>query len=137
MEQDIAKVQKLLSVNVEALTLLSLLFIKEYHNVEGTQLINISSTAGYKLTSPVVVYSASKFYVSTFTENLALHLEKNQSKIRAKVLAPSVTETEFQGKSVDYDENFEKYHTSDQMADLLIELYDSNEVVGSLKRFHV
>lgn len=38
-----------------------------------------------------VTYCASKFYVSAFTEGLALELEANQHQLKAKVLAPAAT----------------------------------------------
>ena len=63
----------------------------------------------------------SKFYVSAFTEGLALELEANQHQLKAKVLAPAATKTEFgqvatDSKEYDYDEHFAKYHTSEEMA---------------------
>ena len=34
----------------------------------------------------------------------------------------------------DYDKSFGSYHTSEQMADFLLQLYDSSEVVGTVNR---
>ncbi|MNC37377.1 short chain dehydrogenase [compost metagenome] len=82
-----------------------------------------------------VAYSASKYYVSAFTEGLAKELELKGAKLKAKVLAPAITETEFVKKSIDVEEfdykaNMPKYHTAEQMAGFMVELYDSNDVVG-------
>lgn len=141
--QDLKKVEAMLRLNVEALTILSSLFVRGYRDVEGTQLINISSAGGYTLVPAAVTYCAAKFYVSAFTEALAWELKEADSKMQAKVLAPAATKTEF-GKvandvdDYDYDEHFGTYHTSRQMAAFLLELYDSDKTVGLVDRetFH-
>ena len=57
----------------------------------------------------------------------------------AKVLAPAATETEF-GKTAnhvseyDYSKRFPVYHTSAQMAEFLLKLYDSDKTVGIADR---
>ncbi|MEV9503403.1 SDR family NAD(P)-dependent oxidoreductase [Bacillus safensis] len=134
-EQDLSKIGDMLHLNIEALTILSTLFVRDYEQVEGAQLINISSRAGYTVVGNAVTYSATKFYVSAFTEGLALELKEKGAKLQAKVLAPSATESEFAKRSLDVDEfeyegNFKKYHTSKEMAVCMLELYDSEKTVG-------
>ncbi|CVN38353.1 short chain dehydrogenase [Streptococcus pneumoniae] len=134
-EQDVKKIGDMLHLNIEALTILSTLFVLDYEQKEGTQLINISSRAGYTVVGNAVTYSATKFYVSAFTEGLALELKEKGGKLQAKVLAPAATESEFAKRSLDVDQ-FEyegtimKYHTSKEMAACLLELYDSSKTVG-------
>lgn len=59
--------------------------------------------------------------------------------MKAKVLAPAATETEF-GKTAnhvseyDYHKRFPIYHTAPQMAKFLLKLYDSDETVGIVNR---
>lgn len=134
-EQDLSKIGDMLRLNIEALTILSTLFVRDYEQVEGAQLINISSRAGYTVVGNAVTYSATKFYVSAFTEGLALELKGKGAKLQAKVLAPSATESEFAKRSLDVDEfeyegNFKKYHTSKKMAACMLELYDSEKTIG-------
>jgi len=134
-EQDLDKVASMLHVNIEAVTILSSLFVRDYENVEDTQLINVSSAGGYIMISDFVTYSATKFYVSAFTEGLAGELKSKGSKMQAKVLAPAVTESEFELHSLDieefqYEGQVPKFHTSKEMADFMLELYDSRKVVG-------
>lgn len=134
-DQDIPKIEQMLRVNNEALTILSTLFTRDYASKEGTQLINVSSNLGYNIIEGAVSYSATKFYVSAFTEGLAQELEANGSPLKAKILAPAATETEFAGKAADvdefnYEENFKQYHTSEEMAQFMLELYDSDKVLG-------
>ncbi|WP_068496675.1 SDR family NAD(P)-dependent oxidoreductase [Paenibacillus kribbensis] len=134
-DQKLEKVETMLRVNIESLTVLSTLYVRDYADVEGTQLINVSSALGYAIAVGSVAYSASKYYVSAFTEGLAKELELKGAKLKAKILAPAITETEFVKKSIDvedydYKANMPKYHTAKQMAGFMVELYDSNEVVG-------
>ncbi|KZE74855.1 oxidoreductase [Paenibacillus elgii] len=137
--QDLEKIETMLRLNVEALTIFSSLYVRDYRDVDGTQLINISSAGGYTLVPTAVTYCASKFFVSAFTEGLAHELKAANAKLQAKVLAPAATKTEF-GKlanntsEYDYDKIFNSYHTSDEMASFLLQLYDSNMTVGIVDR---
>ena len=133
--QDLEKIITLIHLNIEALTILSTLYVRDYKDCKGAQLINLSSRGGYMMVPNAVTYCASKFYVSAFTEGLALELEANQHQLKAKVLAPAATKTEFgqvatDSKEYDYEEHFAKYHTSEEMAQFLMELYQSDKVVG-------
>ncbi|PRO39717.1 SDR family NAD(P)-dependent oxidoreductase [Bacillus sp. LLTC93] len=134
-EQDLRKIGDMLHLNIEALTILSTLFVRDYEQVEGAQLINISSRAGYTVVGNAVTYSATKFYVSAFTEGLALELKEKGAKLQAKVLAPAATESEFAQHSLgvdqfEYEGNIKRYHTSKEMAACMLELYDSSKTVG-------
>lgn len=138
-DQDLEKIRAMLHLNIEALTILSTLYVHDYRDVEGTQLINVSSCGGYTIVPTAVTYCAAKFYVSTFTEGLAWELRETGAKMKAKVLAPAATKTEFgmtanNVSEYDYDKSFGKYHTSKQMAEFLVSLYDSEKVVGLVDR---
>jgi len=137
--QNLEKVEIMLRLNVEALVILSSLFVHDYQNIEGSKLINISSAGGYIIVPTAITYCASKFFVSTFTEGLARELQESNAKLQAKVLAPAATKTNFGNVAnnidgYDYDKSFGSYHTGKQMADFLLQLYDSNEVVGRISR---
>jgi hypothetical protein len=138
-DQNLAKIETMLQLNIEALVVLSTLFVHDYQNIESSQLINISSAGGYIIVPNAITYCASKFFVSTFTEGLARELKQANAKLRAKVLAPAATRTNFGNvanniKNYDYDRCFGTYHTSKQMADFLLKLYDSDKVVGAVNR---
>jgi uncharacterized protein len=87
------------------------------------------------IVADAVTYCATKFFVSAFTEGLAQELQGQGAKMQAKVLAPAAKETEFANRSMDVD-NFEyegtvpQYHTAKEMADFMLDLYNSNQVVG-------
>lgn len=134
-DHNLSKVETMLRVNIESLTILSTLFVRDYAEKEGTQLINVSSALGYAIAVGTITYSASKYYVSAFTEGLAKELELKGAKLKAKVLAPAMTETEFgkNASNVDsyiYKGNLPMCHTAKQVARFMMDLYDSNEVVG-------
>ena len=119
--QDLEKIDTMLRLNIEALTILSSLFVRDYKDVPGTQLINLSSCGGYTI------------------EGLAWELIESGAKMRAKVLAPAATQTEFGKKAnnveqYDYDRAFGTYHTSQQMAEFLLRLYDSDCTLGIVDR---
>ena len=138
-EQSLNKISDMLHLNVEALTLLSSLYVQDYHNEKDFQLINISSTGGYTIVPNVIIYCATKFYVNAFTEGLALELKQNNAQLKAKVLAPAATKTDFGNVATDktdfdYDKSYSNYHTSEEMADFLIQLYESDKTVGYINR---
>ena len=132
-----AKMVKMIDLNVTALAILSSLFVRDY-KCKQTQLINVSSVGGYFLAPGVVPYCGTKFFVSAFTEGLYHELAQDvDAKMQAKILAPAATKSEFcdvaSGKSgFDYDASFEKYHSSEQTADFLLTLYDSDACVGEV-----
>ncbi|MDR7002931.1 SDR family oxidoreductase [Neobacillus niacini] len=135
-DQNLTKIETMLNLNIEALTILTSLYVRDYSTVEGTQLINISSGGGYTIIGNAITYCASKFYVSAFTEGLAHELKEKGASMQAKVLAPAATETEFAKVSNDLEENVKlegllpKYHTAKEMAGFMLDLYDSEKVVG-------
>ena len=138
-ERDLAKISQMLRLNVISLTLLSHLFVRDYKR-KPAQLINVSSVGGYSIVPNVVTYCASKFFVSAFTEGLHRELAQDkEAKMQAKVLAPAATRTEFgpmatDDAGYDYDAAFKRYHSSEEMAEFLLALYDSDACVGAVDR---
>lgn len=137
--QDLTKTRQMLHLNIEALTMFSALFVRDFSETKGAQLINISSVGGYTIVPTAVAYCATKFYVSAFTEGLAQELSARGAKLRAKVLAPAATQTEFgavanDNPAYDYDKAFGTYHTSAEMAAFLLQLYDSDKTLGIVDR---
>lgn len=136
-EQDLNKIESMLHLNIEALTILSTLYVRKYQDQANTQIINLSSRGGYTIVPNAVTYCATKFYVSAFTEGLAHELKQAKAPLQAKVLAPAATKTEFGQKAnnvsdYDYNKSFAKYHSAEQMAQFLLALYDSDKVVGEI-----
>lgn len=134
-DQKLPKIEQMLHLNIEALTILTTLFTRDYSTKEGAQLINVSSGGGYTIVADAVTYCATKFYVSSFTEGLAQELQSKGLPMKAKVLAPAATETEFAVRALhleefSYEKNLPKYHTAKEMAEFMLNLYDSDKIVG-------
>lgn len=133
--KNLDQIYKMISLNVASLTILSNLYVEDYKMVKNAQLINVSSRGGYMLVDNSVAYCASKFFVSSFTEGLSSELKKNKFLLKAKVLAPAATKTEFGSIATndvhyDYDLNFSRYHSAEEMADFFMKLYNSEATVG-------
>lgn len=131
-EQELSKVENMLLLNNVALTILSSLFVRDYSSKEGTQLINVSSDGGYTVVDNFVTYCATKFFVSAFTEGLAHEQQAKGDPMKVKVLAPAVTETEFGYKAMGIEDlsDFPQTHTAEEVAQFMLDLYDSDKVVG-------
>lgn len=137
-EHELDRVLSMIKLNVEALTVLSILFVKDYADKAGSQLINIASLAGYMLAPMATAYCASKYFVSAFSEGLAHEMKMLGNPLQVKVLAPATTKTDFaktamQDDSITYGEDslyFSKYNTPEEMAGFLYQLYQSDKAVG-------
>ena len=129
---------RMIHVNVNALALLSMLYVADYKDTEGAQLINVASSAGYVMFPGCTLYGATKFFTSSFTEGIDAEMQSGGHKLRAKVLAPGATETEFEQSAheseekVDYTKKFHHFHTAAQMAGFLLDLYDGDKTVGEI-----
>ena len=138
-EQDLAKMEQMLGLNVAAVAILSTLYARDYRDTDDAQLINISSVGGYTIVPTAVTYCATKFFVAAFTEGLARELTETGAKLRAKVFAPAATKTNFGNiangiADYDYDKSFGTYHTCAQTVDFLMRLHDSALPVGLVDR---
>lgn len=126
----------MIRLNLEAVTILSTLYAKDYQDKDAT-LINVSSTVGYGVSSRVPAYSATKFYVSAFSEALYWEMKEANKKLRVKVLAPASTLSEFMMISAGLTKPIDTTHfegnTVEEMADFLGQLYDSDECLGYIE----
>ena len=137
-EPELPNTLAMLHLNVDAVAILSVLYVRDYKDKEGAQLINVSSIGGYVLFPGATMYVATKFFVSALTEGIDHEMRAGGYKLRAKVLAPTATETEFEqtanelAEPVDYDAKFARYHTAAEMAGFMLELYDGDKTVGEV-----
>lgn len=138
-KQPIKEVKTLLNLNINTLAVLSLMYIRDHQFSDNSQLINVSSAGGYTIVPTAITYCGSKFFVSSFTEGLAHELLRSDAKVKVKLLAPAATKTNF-GRiangvdEYDYDKVFGTYHSSDELADFFMQLYDSESVIGYVDR---
>ncbi len=85
--------EKMLKVNVEALTHLSHLCAPEMTRRGFGAILNVSSIAGTLPIPDFAVYAATKAYVSSFSE--ALRIELRDEGVRVMSLCPGPVKTEF------------------------------------------
>jgi len=93
-DQDEERIRSLLAVNVTALVELTRAALPGLLAREAGGIINVGSTAGYVPGPYSAVYGATKAFVRSFTE--AVSEELRGSPVHVLLLAPGVTETEFQ-----------------------------------------
>jgi len=86
-------IEKMLKVNVEALTHLSHLVAPEMANRGCGWILNVSSLASTLAIPDFAVYAATKAYVSSFSE--ALRIELKGSGVEVMSLCPGPVKTEF------------------------------------------
>lgn len=84
----------LVDVNVRALVRLSRAVLPRLVAAGAGGIVNVGSTAGFQPNPYGAVYGATKAFVRSFTE--ALHEELRGTGVRAMLLAPGFTDTEFQ-----------------------------------------
>lgn len=132
-EVDVHKIVHLLDLNVKALALLSILYIKDNCDQEK-QLINISSTAGYSIYNLAVSYCASKFFISSFTEGIAQNLVNAGKLLKVKLFAPGAVNTDFE-KTATTGSSYQPHSwqgasSAEQAAAYIRELYESDSMLG-------
>lgn len=133
---DLDKAGRMLNLNVHALAELSLNFVRDYRD-EAATLINVSSIGGYKIFPTAATYCATKYFVAALTEGMAIDLENEGKPMRAKVLAPAATATEFfnqayvgAGMEADTTSDRSRYTPPEKLAEHAYALYESDKVLG-------
>jgi short-subunit dehydrogenase len=96
-ETDLATELQLLQVNVVALTHLTKLFLRDMLRRGHGKILNVASTAAFQPGPLMAVYYASKAYVLSFSEALAVELEG--TGVTATVLCPGPTVSDFQRRA--------------------------------------
>lgn len=90
---DWAKIESMISLNITALTRLTHRLIPMLKSFEDSAILNVSSVAGFIPLPQMAVYSATKSYVTTFSE--ALRIELQDTGISVTTLCPGPTPTGF------------------------------------------
>jgi len=92
--------------------------------------INVSSVAAYQPTPESATYAATKAFVSSFTN--AIHEELNGTGVKAMVLAPGFTHTEFHERAgVDAPSQLPEFlwQSADEVVTAALKAYESGRAV--------
>lgn len=92
-ETDLQKSIGIIRLNVEALTRLTSLFLKDMVARNSGKILNVGSAAGFEPGPLAAVYHASKAYVISFSEALAEEIK--DTKVQITVICPGPTDTDF------------------------------------------
>lgn len=87
------RVRSMLDVNIAALTHLTHLLLPDMRKSGRAAILNVSSVASFFPLPSLAVYSATKAYVTSFSE--ALRMELQQTGVSVTALCPGPVETEF------------------------------------------
>ena len=90
---DWTKIESMIALNITALTRMTHRLIPMLKSFEDSAILNVSSVAGFLPTPQLAVYSATKAYVTSFSE--ALRIELHDSGISVTTLCPGPSPTGF------------------------------------------
>jgi short-subunit dehydrogenase len=91
IEQDISMVR----LNIEAVLRLTKCFLPPMVQRRGGRILNVASIAGFEPGPLLNVYHATKAFVLSWSEALALELKDNDSGVTVSALCPGPTDTDF------------------------------------------
>ncbi len=91
VETDWQKEEKMIAVNVTALTEMTKLFLKGMVERKSGRIVNVASTAAFQPGPFMAVYYATKAYVLSFSEAIANELEGTGVTITALCPGPTAT----------------------------------------------
>ncbi|NNC19136.1 SDR family oxidoreductase [Corallococcus exiguus] len=97
LEQDLGREAEMVEVNCAALLKLTHLFARPMRERKQGRILNIASTAGFQPGPYMATYYATKAFVLSFTEALAVELEG--TGVTATCHCPGATKTEFAGRA--------------------------------------
>jgi len=96
-DSDWSRVKQMLAVNVAALTRLTHALLPELVRTGRGAILNVSSIASLVPVPKLAVYSATKAYVTSFTE--ALRAELRETGVSVTAVCPGPVDTEFFGQA--------------------------------------
>jgi uncharacterized protein len=93
VEMPVDRVQQMIALNLESLTMLTRYFAKEMVGRRQGRILQVSSVGGFQASPLYAVYSATKAYVLSFSE--AINFELRATGVNVTTLCPGVTATDF------------------------------------------
>lgn len=97
VETEVERATGQVDLNIRALVSISHAALTAFRGRNGGYLLNVSSVASFQAGPNLAVYSATKAFVTSFTE--AIHEEMRGTNVRVSALCPGFVKTEFQAVS--------------------------------------
>lgn len=98
-ETDLEDELDMISVNIQAVHILTKIFLREFRKRDSGIILNVASSAGF-LTGPLLSsYYASKNYVVRLSLAIAEELRRDKSNVRITVLCPGPVDTNFNNRA--------------------------------------
>ena len=94
-QSDLQKQQKMLRLNIGALTELTHLFLPQMIARGSGRMLQVASVASFMPGAKMAVYYASKAFVRSFSEALSVELRKTKSGVTVTALCPGPVKTDF------------------------------------------
>lgn len=92
---DLEKEIALINTNVQAMHILTKLYLKNMKQKNSGQILNVASIAGFMPGPLMATYYASKAYVVRLSEAIREELKKAKSKVKISILCPGPVATNF------------------------------------------
>ena len=94
-ETDINKEMKMIDLNINAVHILTKLFLADMVKKDKGRILNIASSAGFFAGPILNTYYATKNYVTKWTEAIYEELRRNKSNVHVSCLCPGPVDTNF------------------------------------------
>lgn len=92
---DLDKELSMLNTNVQAVHILTKLYVKEMKKRDSGKILNVASIAGFMVGPLMSAYYATKNYVVALSRGINKELKKDKSKVQVSVLCPGPVRTNF------------------------------------------
>ncbi len=128
---DPAASRDMVGVNVQSLVELSHRYLSGMEQRNRGGIVNIASTASFQPVPFMAVYGATKAFVLSFTEALAVEVtEKGLNGVRIVALCPGGTSTNFGDGMLRGQFESVRQHTPEQVAEATLDALDRNAPVA-------
>ena len=95
IETDLSKEMFMIQTNIEALHILTKLYLKDMIEKDKGHVMNVASIAGFMPGPLMATYYASKNYVVSLTRAIDKELKKKKSNVKLSLLCPGPVNTNF------------------------------------------
>jgi len=127
-EIDINSQTNMINLNILTLTKLSNIFAKQMQQQNSGNIVNIASTAAFQPISNFAVYAATKAYVLSFSEAIAVELKSKNISVTA--ICPGATESNFMDSAGVKKISMLSIASSKQVAEFTFKSVNKNRVVA-------